>query len=257
MAVVFPVRTRSPRLDLPWESGTFGFLSAQTTTLASSLETLLRLPVPVPVPKQCSLTSSAAKALLPGTGTSACFRAPGAVKGLSWSSQEERNKRVQALCKWSNLLKLAPDLFSAATVEKLPVKGDESMVEHLDMLFSKKSTNTLLTRAHPLTRFVLWKRRTCPDDAVSENVVWMHCRWLQSCAAASSIDSLVGSLNFVHGTLGLQLSVQDLLSARVRGVAHAHLKTKEDRGQAPALSVAQLTRRWLEYYILNIIVAIA
>ena len=120
------------------------------------------------------------------------------------------------------------------------------MVEHLDMLFSKKSTNTLLTRAHPLTRFVLWKRRTCPDDAVSENVVWMHCRWLQSCAAASSIDSLVGSLNFVHGTLGLQLSVQDLLSARVRGVAHAHLKTKEDRGQAPALSVAQL--RWLEYY---------
>ena len=157
MAVVFPVRTRSPRLDLPWESGTFGFLSAQTTTLASSLETLLRLPVPVPVPKQCSLTSSAAKALLPGTGTSACFRAPGAVKGLSWCSQEERNKRVQALCKWSNLLKLAPDLFSAATVDKLPVKGDESMVEHLDMLFSKDNLNllTVLSCSACLLRIVV------------------------------------------------------------------------------------------------------
>ena len=235
-----PVRTRSQRLDLPWESGTFGFLSAQPPALQSSLEYLLRLPVPVPVPKQCSSTSSAAHVVLQGAGLSASFRAPGAAKGLSWSSQEERNKRVQALCKWSNLLKLAPDLFSVSTVEKLPAKGDEAMVEHLDMLLSKKSTNNLLTRAHPLTRFVLWKRRTCPDDAVSENVIWMHCRWLQSCAAASSIDCLVSSLNFVHGTLGLQLSVQDLLSARVRGVAHAHLKTKEDRGQASALSVAQL-----------------
>ena len=194
----------------------------------------------LPVPKQCSSTSSAAHVVLQGAGLSASFRAPGAAKGLSWSSQEERNKRVQALCKWSNLLKLAPDLFSVSTVEKLPAKGDEAMVEHLDMLLSKKSTNNLLTRAHPLSRFVLWKRRTCPDDAVSENVIWMHCRWLQSCAAASSIDCLVSSLNFVHGTLGLQLSVQDLLSARVRGVAHAHLKTKEDRGQASALSVAQL-----------------
>ena len=200
----------------------------------------------MPVPKQCSVPPVSAVVALAGAAASGSFRPPGKHKGLGWSSQEERTKRVQALCKWSNLLKLAPELFCSATVEKLPPKGDEALLEHLDMLFSKKSTNTLLTRAHPLTRFVLWKRRTCPDDAVSENVVWMHCRWLQSCAAASSIDSLVSSLNFVHGTLGLQLSVQDLLSARVRGVAHAHLKTKEDRGQAPALSVAQL--RWLEYY---------
>ena len=56
-----------------------------------------------------------------------------------------------------NLLTLAPELFSAATVDRLPSKGDEAMIEHLDMLFRKKSTNTLLTRAHPLTRFVLWE----------------------------------------------------------------------------------------------------
>ena len=171
-----------------------------------------------------------------------CFVPPDKQKGLSWSSQE----RVQALCKWSNLLTLAPELFSAATVDRLPSKGDEAMIEHLDMLFRKKSTNTLLTRAHPLTRFVLWRRRTCPEDVVSESILWLHCRWLQSCAAASSIDCLVSSLNFVHGTLGLQVAVQELLSARVRGIAHSHLKTKEDVAQAPALTVSQL--RWLEYY---------
>ncbi|CAE7396126.1 zdhhc15 [Symbiodinium sp. CCMP2592] len=159
---------------------------------------------------------------------------------------EERTRRVQALCKWCNLLKLAPEFFCVATVEKLPSEGDEAMVEHLDLLFSKKSTNTLLTRASPLTRFVLWRRRTCPEDSFCESVLWLHCRWLQSTAAASSIDSFVSSLNFVHGTLGLRVSVQELLSARVRGLAHAHLRTKEEVEQAPALTVAQL--RWLEYY---------
>ncbi|CAE7031097.1 unnamed protein product [Symbiodinium sp. CCMP2592] len=167
-------------------------------------------------------------------------------KGFGWSSQEERTKRVQALCKWSNLLKLAPEFFCLATVERLPTEGDESVVEHLDVLFSKKSTNALLTRASPLTRFVLWRRRTCPEDVTSESVVWLHCRWLQGVAAASSIDSFVSSLNFVHGTLGLRVSVQELLSARVRGLAHAHLRTKEEVAQATALTVVQL--RWLEYY---------
>ena len=224
-----PVRGRSRRLDFPWESGTFGFLrflSPQPSTLQRSLEGLLRLPLPVPVPKQCSVPPVSAVVALAGAAASGSFRPPGKHKGLGWSSQEERTKRVQALCKWSNLLKLAPELFCSATVEKLPPKGDEALLEHLDMLFSKKSTNTLLSRAHPLTRFVLWRHRTCPEDMISENLIWLHCRWLQSCAAASSTDCLVSSLNFVHGTLGLQVAVQELLSARVRGIAHSHLKSK-------------------------------
>ena len=243
-----PVRGRSQRLDLPWESGTFGFIGRPPSVQQLSLEGLLRLPipVPVPVPKQCSAPSTGCPAAAGSVASVNSFRQPGKGKGLTWSSQEERNKRVQALCKWSNLLRLAPELFCTATVDRLPTRGDESVIEHLDVLFSKKSTNTLLTRAQPLTRFVLWRRRTCPEDAVSENLLWMHCRWLQCSAAASSIDCLVSSLNFVHGTLGLQVSVQELLSARVRGIAHAHLRTKAEVDQAPPLTVAQL--RWLEYY---------
>ena len=56
---------------------------------------------------------------------------------------------MQALCKWSNLLRMAPDmfsLFSSSTLSKLPERGDRGLVERLDLLFNKKSTNTLWVR---------------------------------------------------------------------------------------------------------------
>ena len=71
-----PVRSRSQRLAFPWESGTFGFLSPQPSALQSSLEGLLRLPVPVPVPKQCSSVSAPVAAVLAGAAASGVFRAP-------------------------------------------------------------------------------------------------------------------------------------------------------------------------------------
>ena len=55
----------------------------------------------------------------------------------------------------------------------------------------------------------------------------------------------VSSLHFVHGTLGLGVPVADLLSPRIRGLAHTHLRTKEPVNQAPPLSTAQV--KWLEY----------
>ena len=123
--------------------------------------------------------------------------------------------------------------------------GDQAVAEHLDLLFSRKSTNTLLLRVQPLMRFVLWARRACPDESPSEQLVWVHCRWLQTTAAPSSIDIFVSSLHFVHGTLGLGVPVADLLSPRIRGLAHTHLRTKEPVNQAPPLSTAQV--KWLEY----------
>ncbi|CAE7690807.1 unnamed protein product, partial [Symbiodinium necroappetens] len=177
--------------------------------------------------------------------TTQVFAPPKAKEGGTWSTAEERRRRLQALCKWSNLLRLAPKLFSERTLASLPDTGDQAVAEHLDLLFSRKSTNTLLLRVQPLMRFVLWARRACPDESTSEQLVWVHCRWLQTTAAPSSIDIFVSSLHFVRGTLGLGVPIADLLSPRIRGLAHTHLRTKEPVSQAPPLSAAQV--KWLEY----------
>ena len=238
-----PVRRQGHKPALPWESGTFGFLAPAAS---SRLWTMLMLPEPVPRPAASTASSASTSGSACVTQGPGCFRTPGRGKELAWSSREERNKRAQALCRWSNLLRLAPKLFCSETVSKLPDQGGQALVDHLDVLFSKKSTNTLLCRAQPLTRFVLWHNKTSPGELLSEAVLWLHCLWLQKCAAASSIDSLVCSLNFVHGTLGLCFEVSAILSPRVRGLAQAHLRTKDEVEQAPALTVAQL--RWLEYF---------
>ena len=241
-----PVRRRTHRLDFPWESGTFGFLSGEPSALTASLDSLLSLPQPVPRPCTQPVAISSALGQSSAAGGLQSFKPPGRGKDLSWSSREEQNRRIQALCKWSTLLRLEPRLFSESAVSSLPDRGDQSVLEHLDVVFSKKSANTLLSRAQPLTRFVLWRKKTCPDECLSEQLLWLHCKWLQGRSAASSLDSLVSSFHFVHGTLGLRLPVADLLSARVRGLAHAHLKTKDEVDQAPPLTVAQL--RWLEHF---------
>ncbi|OLP90348.1 hypothetical protein AK812_SmicGene28078 [Symbiodinium microadriaticum] len=225
--------------------GQFSFLSGGTDTLDHSLSELLRLPEPVPLPRVAEGPAQAACASAQSAGAAQSFAPPKAKGGGAWSTAEEKRQRLQALCKWSNLLRLAPKLFSERTLASLPDTGDQAVAEHLDLLFSRKSTNTLLLRVQPLMRFVLWARRACPDESPSEQLVWVHCRWLQTTAAPSSIDIFVSSLHFVHGTLGLGVPVADLLSPRIRGLAHTHLRTKEPVNQAPPLSTAQV--KWLEY----------
>ncbi|CAE7936028.1 unnamed protein product, partial [Symbiodinium necroappetens] len=148
--------------------------------------------------------------------------------GGAWSTAEERRQRLQALCKWSNLLRLAPKLFSERTLASLPDTGDQAVAEHLDLLFSRKSTNTLLLRVQPLMRFVLWARRACPDESPSEQFVWVHCRWLQTTAAPSSIDIFVSSLHFVHGTLGLGVPAPPLSTAQVKWLEYLSGSAPDD-----------------------------
>ena len=240
-----PVRNSLRLYPQPWERGQFSFLSGGTDTLDHSLSELLRLPEPVPLPRVAEGPAQAACASAQSAGAAQSFAPPKAKGGGAWSTAEEKRQRLQALCKWSNLLRLAPKLFSERTLASLPDTGDQAVAEHLDLLFSRKSTNTLLLRVQPLMRFVLWARRACPDESPSEQLVWVHCRWLQTTAAPSSIDIFVSSLHFVHGTLGLGVPVADLLSPRIRGLAHTHLRTKEPVNQAPPLSTAQV--KWLEY----------
>ena len=108
-------------------------------------------------------------------------------------------------------------------------------------MFCKKRSNTLLLRRQPLTRFVLWALKAFPGEPLSEPLLYAHCRFLMSKgAAASSLDVLVSSFNFLQGTLGLQLPLSELLTARVKGLAHQHLRTKPPTMQSPALSASQV-----------------
>ena len=147
-----PVRNSLRLYPQPWERGQFSFLSGGTDTLDHSLSELLRLPEPVPLPRVAEGPAQAACASAQSAGAAQSFAPPKAKGGGAWSTAEEKRQRLQALCKWSNLLRLAPKLFSERTLASLPDTGDQAVAEHLDLLFSRKSTNTLLLRVQPLMR---------------------------------------------------------------------------------------------------------
>ena len=232
-----PVRSRCIDRPLPWEDGTFSFLGPQRPPLGALFEELLRLPpaVPVPVPTEAVSQESRQGQGCQAVPVPLASASPGAL------SREDALLRRQALSKWVNLLRIAPQLFDPVTVEQLPAQGETAVMNHLDLLFCKKSSNTLLLRCQPLTRFVLWAQRSFPDEVISEALIFAHCKVLiTKGAAASSLDILVSSFNFLHGTLGLGVPLKSLISQRVQGLAHQHLRTKRPTLQAEALTVAQV-----------------
>ena len=133
----------------PWERGQFSFLSDQPGSPDSTLSELLCLPEPVPVLRVSQSECTCQRR--PSTHRSrSAYVCSSVLQGLNQGApvlgrHQDTRQRLQVLCKWSHLLKLAPNFFPERTISDLPDKGDQAMAE---LLSSRKSTNTLLLRAH-------------------------------------------------------------------------------------------------------------
>ena len=135
--------------------------------------------------------------------------------------QDSQAERQAALSKWSQLFRATPHFFQPATVSEIAHENSRVELGNLDLRFAKKSTNTLLNRISSLTRFAALRLKAFPHEPLSEPLVFLYCQHVTSQQPSSSVpDQLCQALNFSQGCLGLQVPASNLVSARVRGLAH-------------------------------------
>ena len=139
-----------------------------------------------------------------------------------------------------------PRLFDPTILSQLHHEDFSVELGNLDLIFSKKSTSALLSRASAMLRFSSWFLRSFPEESVSEPVLFLCCQKLRKEKKdTSGPDQLLQALNFCSGTLGLSVPVSGLRSARVTGLAHQCLRAQETTKQAQPLTKEQVL--WLEH----------
>ena len=141
---------------------------------------------------------------------------------------------------------MIPMLFDATTLSQVHHEDFAVELGNLDMLFSKKSTSTLVSRASAMLRFGSWVVKNFPAEAISESMVFLYCKKLRTDKQASSApDQLLQALNFCSGTIGLSLPLAELRSSRTTGLAHQCLRAQGPTKQARPLTATQVL--WLEH----------
>ena len=231
-----PVRSQRASLRLPWEHGVFSFVGGAQETAIPTVQEMLEPSAAQPKP----VTSDQQQAV---RLSRAATPPPLRVAHLVWHSEQAKQERQGALSRWSALLRLAPALFGQAAAQVLDADYRKEQV-NLEVVFCKKSTNTVLTRAYSIKKFVLWCSYKFPLDPLSEPLLYLHLQELQEKQSSpSAADSLLGSLGFAWGTLGLSVNLS-VLSPRVLGLAHLQLKQRRPPQPAPPLTVREA--RFLE-----------
>ena len=230
------VQDRARHLVLPWEQPSFSFLS-EAAGSQDTLEQLLQQPEAVPLPEAPDepRPSKAPRLHQPRLRPVADYRV--------CDAQAERQA---VLTKWSQIIRLTPRLFDPVVLSQLHHEDFAAELGNLDMVFSKKATNTLKCRASAMMRFGGWVVKNFPAEPISESIVFLYCKKLRADKQGSSApDQLLQALNFCAGTLGLSVPVAELRSSRTTGLAHRCLRAQSSTKQAQPLTAAQVL--WLEH----------
>ena len=233
-----PIRSGRAQLRQPWEEGTFAFLSQSPSILREVQEDLFELPAHVPRP----LVAVNAQAV----AVPAPFRAPPLrCAHTGWQASRAREERQVALSKWSALIRQAPHFFSIQVLHFVMNQDNRVELGNLEVIFCRKATNTLLSRAGALKKLVVWGVFRFPMEALSEPLLFLFMQELKDKgASASAGHSVLQALAFCHGLLGLAVALDSLRSPRVTGMAHLQLQNKRPPKQAQPLTVQEV--RWLE-----------
>ena len=130
---------------------------------------------------------------------------------------------------------------------------DDELSQIFMDVFAPKATGTILKRCNALWRFSCWLQQQTNGSpfSQSEQVLYDYiCHLRVSGAGATTPSQLVEAMRFADTLLGFtHTKLQDMLSARVTGAAHAVYMTKRIRKPAEVLTVAEVSE--LEYICAN------
>ena len=156
-----------------------------------------------------------------------------------------------------SLIKVMIDADKSTTRLAMQVDGDESCPRlagsSIRDALAGKSTATVYKRTQSLWGLFSWARTHAGGSGLNltEGRVYKYlCHLRRSGRGATSGESLIQAIRFFHAVLVfIDLDLQDILSARVRGVAKEMYATKPLLRQARALHVNEL--RALEDAVLD------
>ena len=230
------VPDRGRHLQLPWEQGVFSFVS-EASGSQDPVEQLLTLPEAAPLPE---VQEDVRPFKTPR------LHAPRLRAVADYRASDAQAERQAALTKWDQVIRLIPKLFDPVVLSQIHHEDFAVELGNLDMIFSKKATNTLNCRASSMLRFASWVIKSFPAENISEPIVFLYCKKLREDKASTSApDQLLQALNFCSGTVGLSVPVAALRSARTTGLAHQCLRAQGSTKQAQPLTKTQV--EWLEH----------
>ena len=114
----------------------------------------------------------------------------------------------------------------------------------VDNTCARKKTNTLNKRGDSLLSYLRWHRKMYGHAGLpcNESRFYSFLQWRDSSnsVSATTLASLVASLNFAHYTIGLQGCLQCAESPRVKGMAFKRLAAKAPLKQRRVLLVQEV-----------------
>ena len=121
---------------------------------------------------------------------------------------------------------------------------DDELAQTFSVVFSPKSSGTILKRCNSMWRFSCWLqgRGLGSPFNQSEDIVYLYlCHLRDSEAGSTTPSQFIEAVRFCNALLGFcKTTVDDMLSARVVGAAHSIYLTKRIRRPAEILKVIEV-----------------
>ena len=159
---------------------------------------------------------------------------------MTHDSEAKRNYAIQ---KWKSIIQLAPKHSETGRILMKNIWSlfdDSQLFISLQDIFSSKSTATILKRANSFSRFIVWcYRKGIEAIPVKESVVYTFLYDVQWSGPTAPM-SFKQSLNFAHGVLGIDGSLEAANSSRIAGFCKRTFTQKKPLKQARTLTVAQI-----------------
>ena len=160
--------------------------------------------------------------------------------------------RLQATKRLRTILMLDPlatELGRAIISDINALCSEEEIAASFNNAFAAKSAGTLEKRAGHLSRMARWlMSRGEPPLGLTESLLYEFLRELESSAGATTGEQILSALRFLDGTARFsKIALDEILSARVRGLAQKMFLSKEPLKQRPPLKAWQV--RALEKFV--------
>ena len=229
---------RRPSLLLPWERSN----QLRSSFLQSSLH-VPRHPIQASDAVQAGSTTDSTPASSHLHSDPTWWAVKHRISSIDWQADLDHKRRL-AFERCRVLLQLDPsksELGRLILSDVHTLASDDAIQSSIVNVFANKATKTILKRSCAFQNYVAWcTHRKIKPYPVLESTAYMYLNDM-SHKSASFASSFKESLNFMHGTLGIDGCKQAAESRRIVGICMNRALNKRPRVQAPPLTVYQVS----------------
>ena len=243
--------TARPSMRLPWESNswlrsTLPNMKRDEDIMTSMMRRVIgdRVQLP-PIVAELAASSSSLKALPRAEENKYSVALAKMMKSrFKAVSKSEDSLRLHAMSRWKVILNEKPSSFKLCrqAVSDFELSGVYELTTVIEDAFASRSTNTLLSRAGPMLRYIAWCRANGLEAfPVQESVAYIFlCYQRKSECAATFPASFSSAINFAKALVGLDGADEVGSSGRINGLAFNQFGKKRLLLQRRPLLIAEV-----------------